>query len=171
MNKELPFFSYHPDPLKTGAIIEKDSVCQICNLNTKYVYTGSFYSVNDIEVICPWCISNGKVVERFEGEFQNQASVDDGHTLDQLDELTHRTPGYVAWQEAYWLRHCDDFCAFIGYVGWNEIKDITSELIDDIEQSGFTLEELRGFVNGGSLQGYLFKCLKCGSHRIHLDSN
>lgn len=76
----------------------------------------------------------------------------------------------MAWQEAYWLRHCNDFCTFVGYVGWKDIKDISTELIDDIEQSGYTLEELKGqLINRGSLQGNLFKCLDCGKHRIHFD--
>ncbi|MEH6978944.1 CbrC family protein [Bacillus pseudomycoides] len=41
-----------------------------------------------------------------------------------MKELIHRTPGYGGWQQEYWLSHCNDFCAFIGYVEWEEIAHL-----------------------------------------------
>jgi uncharacterized protein CbrC (UPF0167 family) len=170
MRTELPRFKYHPNPLRTEVIIERESVCRVCNTKTNYVYTGPFFSVDEVEDICPWCISNGSAAKKYDGEFQDAASVDDGYSLEQLDELIHKTPGYVAWQQAHWLRHCNDFCAFVGYVGWKDIKNISAELLDDFEHYGYSLGELeRQLINGGSLQAYLFKCLDCGKHRIHFD--
>jgi uncharacterized protein len=58
----------------------------------------------------------------------------------------------------------------MGYVGWDEIKEIAEELIEDLNRYGYSLEEAKRYlVNKGNLQGYLFKCLECGKHRIHID--
>ena len=85
----------------------------------------------------------------------------------------YKTPGYSGWQQKYWPAHCDDFCAFINYVGWNDIEHmgIVREVEEDISTNGeypisFVKEHLS--VNG-RLQGYLFRCLSCGKHRLHID--
>ena len=92
----------------------------------------------------------------------------------KLDELIHRTPGYHGWQQEYWPAHCDDYCAFIGYVGWADL--VRLEIDKQIEESygneinGWDIEMLKqNLVNGGSLQGYLFKCLHCGQYRLQID--
>lgn len=50
------------------------------------------------------------------------------------------------------------------------------ELSEDIEEicSGghFTKENLKQWlVNGGDLQGYLFQCVHCKKHRLHIDAS
>ena len=72
------------------------------------------------------------------------------------------------------LSHCDEFCAFKGYVGWKEIKPFKDELEDDLEQImddfDYDEDELKeNLVNGSGMQGYLFECLHCGKHRLHVD--
>ena len=86
---------------------------------------------------------------------------------DELDELIHRTPGYWAWQQEEWLVHCNSPCAFIGYVGWNEIKDQLDRFID-LEKDCQRFNEKWGITelsenlfNGSSCQGYLFECIHC----------
>jgi len=168
--KQFPIFKYHTDPVKTGVIVNNETVCPVCNGNTSYTYQGPFYSVDEVEDICPWCISDGSAARKFNGEFQDSASVDEGYTEEQLDELVHRTPGYCGWQQEYWLRHCHDFCAFIGYVGWNEIEHIVDELSDDILNQGYAIEEMKTNLRiNGSVQGYLFKCISCGVHKLYID--
>ena len=62
MKKELPFFKYHPNPLKTGAFkTGKNVVCNCCGKETDVYYTRPFYSVENIEYLCPECIVNGEV--------------------------------------------------------------------------------------------------------------
>lgn len=34
---------------------------------------------------------------------------------------------------------------------------------------GFKLEDIKNYMGNGSLQGYLFKCLKFGEHLIYVD--
>lgn len=64
---------------------------------------------------------------KFDGEFQDVANVDSVSDSQKLDELIHRTPGYCGWQQEYWIAHCDDYCAFVGYVGcvgWKELVEM-----------------------------------------------
>lgn len=87
-----------------------------------------------------------------------------------LKELVERTPGYHGWQQEFWLAHCGDFCAFIGYVGWNDIKDRLDEfanLEEDCENFGIRNSDLaKCLQKGGDCQGYLFRCLHCGKLRL-----
>ncbi len=189
-NRKLPVFKYHPDPLGTGAFsADKTVKCDCCQQSTDIYYESPFYSVADIDVLCPWCIADGSASRKFEGEFQDSASVegidceydDDGefsHTTnpypdEMLDELVKRTPGYRGWQQEVWLAHCNEPCEFIGYVCWDDIKDRLDEFVsleDDIQEYGFSVEELSGLLHKDSdAQGYLFRCLHCKKLRLHFD--
>lgn len=170
-------FRYHPDPLKTGAFLKSTSpvVCKCCNKSTKIYYSGPFYAQEEVDVLCPDCIANGAAAKKFDGEFQDEYSIDDGvDDMDKLDELLHRTPGYHGWQQEYWRVHCGDYCAFQGYVGYRELEQmgIVEEVLDDSVirgQWGKPEEMIRCMVDGGSVQGYLFRCLHCGKYRLWVD--
>lgn len=173
-NLDLPSFKYHPDPLKSEVIIKAKTICPVCNQKREYVYIGPFYSVNEIEGICPWCIADGSAAKKYDGSFQDVESCEDVDKKEFIEELVYRTPGYCGWQQERWLSHCGDFCAFIGYVGWKEINDIADDLKDDIneikKETGLSQMELEKVLKkSGSLQGYLFKCLKCGKYRLTYD--
>ncbi|MUT64783.1 hypothetical protein GOM71_02390 [Paenibacillus sp. NEAU-GSW1] len=172
----LPAFKYNPNALLLGVIKNEKTNCPVCKQERDYVYYGPFFSTEDVEGLCPWCISDGAASRMFDGEFQDPASCDEVENEQSLDELIHRTPGYVGWQQEYWLSHCGDFCAVIQYVGWDEIKHLEDELADDIASicSGYdlTVNEFKKILrNEGGLQGYLFKCIHCGQHRLCADSN
>lgn len=175
-DKALPTFKYNLNPLENKIIVQRPAQCPVCNEKTEYVYEGPFYSFNEVEDICPWCVKNGKAAEKYDGQFQDDVSCEEVDKDEYLEELAHRTPGYSGWQQETWLSHCGDFCAFVGYVGWNEIKDLVDELKYDLENIkndfGLTQSELeKVLISGGSLQGYLFKCVVCGHHRLTVDSN
>lgn len=173
----LPPFQYHPDPLETKAFLLAESpvACDCCGKNTQLYYEGPFYAVEDVNYLCPECISSGKAAQKYEGEFQDERSLEGGvDSPDKLDELIHRTPGYHGWQQEYWRTHCGDYCAFVGYVGYRELKQmgIVDEILDDFvwDDWGAEPEErLNDIVNGGSVQGYLFRCLHCGKHLLWID--
>lgn len=174
----LPTFKYHPDPIGTGAFQKGEpQECNCCGKQTDIWYSLPFYTEeDDIECICPECISNGKASIKFDGEFHSSHSTDKVSDPLKLDELIHRTPGYCGWQQEYWLAHCDDFCAFIGYVGWSELvsmgidKEIEENYNEEI--NGFNLDDVKKYMqNNGSMQGYLFKCLHCGKHLLYVDCN
>ncbi|WKK83585.2 CbrC family protein [Marivirga arenosa] len=171
---ELPTFRYNPNPEKLGIIKKEKTTCPICNQKRNYVYEGPFYSVDEVEGICPWCIKDGSAAKKYDGEFQDAASCDPVDKQEYLIELTTKTPGYSGWQQERWLSHCGDFCALKAYVGWAEIKDLKEELSDDLNEIktdyNLTQEELEKYlVNNGSMQGYLFQCLHCKKHRVTID--
>lgn len=189
-NRQLPTFRYHPQPLETGAFKQDQSVvCDCCQQQTPVYYSSPFYSARDHEFFCPWCIANGSAAQTFSGCFQDEASIegveaeydDEGEfcgikshrSPEKVEELTKRTPGYHGWQQEFWLAHCDDFCAFIGYVGWEEIKeqlDAFADLAGDCENFGMSYDTLEKYLrNNGDCQGYLFRCLNCGKLRLWAD--
>ena len=77
--------------------------------------------------------------------------------------------GYCGWQQEYWRAHCNDFCAFLGYVGYRELEQmgLVDEVLEDLD--GWNKEHIRELTNDGSFQGYLFRCLHCGKHLLHAD--
>ena len=170
---DIPKFKYHPNPMQTEALkSDKEVFCDCCKKLTRVYYDGPFYSTYDVEYLCPQCIASGEAAMKFDGEFQDPISVDDILDDDKLDELVHRTPGYCGWQQEYWLAHCDDFCAFIGYVLWKDIIDMGLE--EEIEETyredlnGIDIETVKECLNG-SMQGYLFQCLSCKKHFLYID--
>lgn len=169
---ELPVFKYHPDPFKTEVFRRREEavLCPCCGKETFVTYEGPFYSVEDVENLCPGCIASGAAAEKFDGCFQDPESVDEIDAPEQLEELTCRTPGYCGWQQEYWRAHCGDYCAFEGYVGYEDLKalGVLEEVLEDPDLDGWIRENLESLGNG-SLQGYLFRCLRCGKHLLHVD--
>lgn len=189
--RSLPYFKYHPEPLKTEAFLTGNTViCDSCGKETDIYYASPFYSIEDVDVLCPWCISDGSASKTFDGEFQDSTSIEGGETLyddegeycgstlppisqDALDELIKRTPGYHGWQQEYWLIHCGEPCAFIGYVEWKYIANKLEQFVcleQDINDIGFELSDLpERLWSDGACQGYLFKCCCCNKLRLHID--
>ena len=175
---KLPLFRYHPDPLSTGAVKQEKITCPVCKRTRAYYYDGPFYSEEEIEKICPWCIKDGTAAYKFDGCFVDIPSESEKCDRLKLEELCYRTPSYTAWQQADWPTHCNDFCAFIAYVGWKELeeRDLLEELEPDInrliEEYGTSREQFAGWLrNDGDMQGYLFRCLHCRKHRLFCDGN
>ena len=75
------------------------------------------------------------------------------------------------------IGHCDDFCAFLGYVGAKELKEMG--VLEEVIENGNPqwectwdeqdIELIKTMVSGESMQGYLFKCLHCGKHFLCID--
>lgn len=174
--EDLPVFQYNPHALKLGIIKKEKTTCPVCERERDYVYEGPFYSISNVEGICPWCIKDGSASKKHDGEFQDAASCEPVGKDEYLIELTTKTPGYSGWQQEQWLSHCDDFCALEAYVGWKEVAHLKSELETDLSRIktdyGLSQEELEKYlINNGAMQGYLFKCIHCGQHRLTVDTN
>lgn len=171
---KLPHFRYHPNPLETQVFTESDTpiACDCCGKGTRICYSGPFYAIDDIENLCPECIASGEAAKKFNGSFQDDYSVDDVSDKGRLDELIYRTAGYHGWQQEYWRAHCDDYCAFIGYVGAKELRGmgIMEEVLADEMWDDQQKEMIQKYLcNHGSAQGYLFRCLHCNRHLIWFD--
>ncbi|MES2883027.1 MAG: CbrC family protein [Bacteroidota bacterium] len=172
----IPEFRYNPNAEQLGIIKRQKTKCPVCNKERDAVYEGPFYTSEEVEGICPWCIKDGSAAKKYDGEFHDAASCDTVDKKEYLIELTTKTPGYSGRQQERWLSHCGDFCALKSYVGWNDVKDLKDELTNDLDEIktsyGLTQEELeKSLRSNGSMQGYLFQCLHCKKHRITVDTN
>lgn len=180
---KLPEFKYNPKPLETGAFKQDKSViCDCCEEETRIYYDGGLYSEEEIEYLCPNCIHSGRASKEFDGHFSDMVdgsfSSDQNVTptfnnLEAINDVLKRTPSYISWQSEIWLTHCNDCCAFVGYVGWDEIKDKLDEFVDlenDIIDFAKDISLLEKYMrNGGDFQGYLFQCLHCKKYRLYAD--
>lgn len=169
---EIPNFKYCSKPLEARLLENVDSpeVCDCCGKATFVIYSGPFYSVEDINVLCPKCIASGEASKRFDGEFVDYAILSSAISEECKKELCCRTPSYTGWQQEYWPNHCGDFCEFIAYVGWKEIVEMGLENSVEFtpEAEGYS-EHKEYIVNGGSCQGYLFRCLNCKKYILYVD--
>ncbi|MEK4427155.1 CbrC family protein [Solibacillus sp. FSL K6-1523] len=167
----LPKFKYLENPIKSGIFkIDKKVVCDCCEQEVEVYIESGLYAIASVEYLCPNCISSGKAAKKYDGTFQSDL-FNDEQVVDEsfVDEILHRTPGYVSWQGNDWFAHCTDYCKFIGYVGWAELveRGIDSEIENFTEM---TLEDLKLYLtNDGDLQGYLFQCLECGKYCLYAD--
>ncbi|WP_010497214.1 CbrC family protein [Paenibacillus elgii] len=193
IDENLPHFKYHPNAYRLGLFKQgPERRCTVCSRDTNYVYSGPFYCIDDVDTICPWCIHDGQAAQKFNGTFHGAVEYNSGllsvvfnddtnqymyfmgneqvepiHDK-SLHELLFRTPSYSSWQEPQWLRHCDDFCTFIGYLDQDEWMDLKEELQEEVvrlqESCGLSLNQLADDIGL-----YLFQCPTCGKYRLHTD--
>ncbi|MHB9938168.1 hypothetical protein CF098_09135 [Clostridium sporogenes] len=168
---KIPKFKYCPDTINTNILtIGGTEVCDCCGETVDVYYEGSFYSIEDVECLCPECIINGSAAKKFDGQFQQDIFNDEKVVNEEYrDEILHRTPSYISWQGSNWPAHCDDYCEFIGGAGWDKLEELRIQ--DSFENfTGFDIKELKEYLSpNGSLYGYLFRCLKCGKYCLCAD--
>ena len=172
--KELPQFRYYPDPVGTGAFEEGEAkTCPCCGKKSTVYYSILPYCVENVENLCPLCISNGEAARKYDATFVQGAEWNGEPDKEKDEELFCRTPGYISWQGEYWLSCCDDYCAYLGTVGTRELKamDIADEVFEEYEARN-EFEDIREYlVKDGSLCGYLFRCLHCGKYHLWVDAD
>jgi uncharacterized protein CbrC (UPF0167 family) len=168
---KIPKFKYCPDTITTNILtVGGSEVCDCCGETVDVYYEGSFYSIEDVECLCPECIANGTAAKKFDGEFQQDIFNDENVVNEEYrDEILHRTPSYISWQGSNWPAHCDDYCEFLGDAGWDKLEELGIQ--DSFENfTGFDIKELKEYLSpNGSLCGYLFRCLKCGKYCLCAD--
>lgn len=173
---ELPHFKYQPNALKLGLIEKKNFTCSVCEIEREYAHVGGMYTAAKVTLMCPWCVADGSAAKKYDGVFIDATGCEKVTDPRKITELVTTTPKYLGWQEEAWLAHCDDYCAFMQYVGWKEIQHLKDDLMNDIEKikSDWNFSQLefeQSLVNGSGTQGYLFKCLHCDHYRLHVDLN
>jgi hypothetical protein len=169
---ELPIFKYHPEPLKTGSVVPSDKACEVCRLRRGFAYSGSPYTVDSVETICPWCIADGSAHDKFGAEFVDREFVGGGG-WDSVapgiaDEVAFRTPGFSGWQQERWFAHCRDAGEFLGPMGKHELESLGHDAIHAIRSgSDYSDNEWKEFFESldakhGPATAYLFRCRHCG---------
>src|SRR5690349_5834359 len=116
---DLPKFKYSPNSYSIDVFTEEEGTCSSCSQHRNIRYDGSFYSAEEPEYICPWCIADGSAAKKYGGEFNDAAGVETplGYETDEvikasfdekLLEVAQRTPSYMSWQQEVWLSHCNE---------------------------------------------------------------
>ena len=174
---EIPCFKYHPDPIKTGSIVKSDAICDCCAQKRGYEYKGSFYSVDSVDSLCPWCISSGEAADKYDGTFTSfglHIPEYDDITESVFEEISSKTPGFSSFQEADWQFHCNDGCEFHGLATVGDFKKISEEEIERLQQVSYLsrteIDEL-GQGDDSTTLDYFFKfvCRHCGEMKFLMD--
>lgn len=174
---ETPTFRYHPDPVATGSAAPSIDLCDLCERPAGLRYLGGIFG-QQAEVLCLRCIGDGTAARRLalpDGRPAEFTDVGGGVPADvpqgEREEVSQRTPGFVGWQQEHWLYHCGDATAFLGLVGWGDVKELPdaiaslrAELTELGVEPAEADEQLRWMRRDGDITGYLFRCLHCGAH-------
>lgn len=172
----LPNFRYHPNPLATGNVKCIDAVCECCGKLREFVYTGPVYSsTKPKDFICPWCVADGSAAQKFKATFNHDAPLRKaGLPVAVIEEVTRRTPGYIAWEEDHWLTCCNDSCEFHGDAPHEELLGLKGEALAEILRA-FHWEEARwnryvlSYKPAGNPAVYKFVCIHCRKIQYGLD--
>jgi len=178
---DLPQFRYHPDPIRSGSVVESQEMCKSCGQSRGYIYAGPVYSEEELDdAICPWCIADGSAHKKFDAEFVDSNGFRDGVPESVMEEISQRTPGFNAWQTEEWPACCNDAMAFLMPTGIEEIRKdmyevegaVMGYIVQEMQISGGAarklLESLRKDESGQPTL-YLFQCLHCQRHGFHID--
>lgn len=175
-----PTFFYSPNAYALGIIEQKAITCECCGKARTFRYTGNLYAEEEVEQLCPWCIADGSVAEQYDGSFVSDfegitarpTELGPSMSNASMEQVSSRTPGYASWQGDVWLGHCGETCAFLGYVGSEELAPIWEQVQADAVASGWGEENIRDHMHkDGDMTGYLFQCQHCGQHRLHVDAS
>ena len=181
--KARPEFRYHPDPMGTGSAVRSDERCELCAQTAEYAYHGPIFG-KQISVLCLRCIADGTAARRLArpdgpAEFTDVGCGVPGDVpSDVLQELSQRTPGFFGWQQERWLYHCSDAAAFVGRIGWEDVKrlpDAQASLLAEFAELGVEPSEAQRQIRllhpDGDVTGYLFRCLHCGAQLAYSDAS
>jgi uncharacterized protein CbrC (UPF0167 family) len=168
MSEPFPFFRYHPNPLETGMVVERDTTCACCEKSRGFVYVGHVYAIKEFdENICPWCIADGSAASKFDASFSdNYPLIKAGLPAAIVEEVHLKTPGYISWQQDSWLSHCNDACEFHGDASTNDISEVTSDTKTEWKRE-YNLDEqdwrdiTDRYEPGGDPAFYKFICRHC----------
>jgi uncharacterized protein len=176
----LPTFRYHPDPVRSGSIVESDQACSSCGESRGYIYDDQPYGEQEEDLtICPWCIADGSAHKKFDVEFMDEAVFEDDIPEAAIEEIVQRTPGYASWQGEAWPTCCGDATAFIMPAGIEEIRTpenyelegmIFDHVVHGMGMSGSSVTRLVNSLNrdkGPTV--YVFRCLHCKGPKFHID--
>ncbi len=174
----LPTFRYHPDPLKSGSIVQSQAACRACGQARGYIYTGPVYSEEELDDrLCPWCIADGSAHEKFDATFVDHTAFTEDVPETVMAEITRRTPGFSAWQTEQWPCCCDDATAFLQPAGIKELRQeqdlegiAMSHIVHEMGISGGAARRLlESLDRDEGPTAFLFQCRGCHRHHMYID--
>ncbi|HSV66275.1 MAG TPA: CbrC family protein [Mycobacteriales bacterium] len=122
----LPAFGYFPDPYGSHAVLRDPRPCAICGTARGWRYAGHLYTDSPSVaealhsgqlVLCPWCLADGWVAQRYGALNDVTGSPAAGLDLpDVTAELTRRTPSVPPVAAASWPVCHGEACLFSGRV-------------------------------------------------------
>lgn len=127
----------------------------------------SIYAEEEVESICPWCISDGSAASKYDGAFVDDYPLRRSSLSEEvISEVCERTPGYNSWQQEQWQSHCNDACEFHGDAEKSDLESLSGTKFDEflrkeLIKPEFWAEILEGYEKGGSPAVYKFRCRKC----------
>lgn len=195
-------FRYFCHPHQFSTYSEEPRTCTTCG-EIRPGYKGPFYGAARVEFVCEECLVAGRLAEmdvstnigdskalgdQLRGIYPGLDETEvEAHICRRTDELEHRTPRPITWQDLSWPTHCGDYCCFVKEVG----KADLNELSPDGTGRVFLEEHLRGDIGdltdvreiwerirpdspkdnsvAHTIGVYLFQCLECGEYTILWD--
>lgn len=73
---DYPTFKYHPNAYELDIFAKETGICDIFGQKSKLKYNCSFYSTQDIDYICPFCIANGEASKKSNGQFNDYLGIE-----------------------------------------------------------------------------------------------
>jgi len=130
-SETLPVFTYFPDPVGYGCIVNKASVCPCCEKPCNHMYIGPLTGKSTPDEVCPWCIADGSAAKQWSAMFNEVVNVPAGVPAEVVEEILGRTPGYWTWQGNAWLFSDRDAMLLLGAVDGSQIvKEDNPEKIE-----------------------------------------
>lgn len=172
----FPKFTYHPNPILTGAIVKSENICTVCKQTRGYIYSKS-------HLICPWCIADGNANKALNVEFTPLRIFEQAHECSRqvnhsiAEEIAFRTPAFDCLQDHHWITHCNDGCAFLGAHSGKEVLQQHPELIqqikeDYVDEECYTVEDyLEELGSAVDEEIYVFQCLHCGHKECYIHAD
>lgn len=173
----LPYFKFHPEPLKTGAIVVEAITCECCGKDSDYRYDGPFYSEKEVTDLCPDCIANGQAATRFDGCFTERDDIQVPRGVqyynELLNEIALRTPGLLSDQQGKWLWLENAPGVYQGHIGLEFAETYGDDFwISVRENSGISEAELpsiKAGIKSGAISLYCFKSLHSDRRSGYID--
>ena len=171
---------------------EEPRACDVCG-RTGPGYAGPFYGPDACDFLCEACLGEGRLValraSTNEGDaaalMEQLAALPEAERAQLMrarnEELAHRTPHLVTWQDFSWPACCGDYARFEGEVGRAELDRLAPDgdgwrwlqehAID--APLPFEADELPPYASRPgkewTMAVYHFRCLSCGRALFHWD--